>query len=226
MTPAAPATVKVLLADDEALVRAGFRMILESEPDIRVVGEAADGVEAVEAVRRLQPDVVLMDIRMPRMTGLEATARLADMLHAPTRVLILTTFDLDEYVYEALRAGASGFLLKDTPPEQLIAGIRLVARGEALLSPSVTRRVIEQFAAVRRNPALRAGLEKLSERETEVLRYLARGCSTHEIAEALLLGESSVKSHIAHILTKLKLRDRVQAVVFAYDSGLVEPGSS
>jgi DNA-binding NarL/FixJ family response regulator len=201
-------------------------MILESQPDIRVVGEAADGEEAVEAARRLRPDVVLMDVKMPGMSGLKATARLADMLGTPTRVLILTAFDLDEYVYEALRAGASGFLLKDTPPEELIRGVRVVARGDALLSPSITRRLIEQFAALRRDPALGTRLEKLSKREVEVLQLLARGCSTHEIAEALFLGESSVKTHIAHVLTKLELRDRVQAVVFAYESGLVERSSS
>ena len=225
VNPSAAPTVKVLVADDEALVRAGFRMILESQPDIRVVGEAANGQEAVDAARRLRPDVVLMDVRMPKMSGLEATAALADMLGTPTRVLILTAFGLDEYVYEALRAGASGFLLKDTLPEQLITGVRVVAGGEALLSPSITRRLIEQFAAVRRDPALARRLGKLSKREVEVLQLLARGLSTQEIAEALFLGESSVKTHIAHVLTRLDLRDRVQAVVFAYESGLVEPGS-
>jgi DNA-binding NarL/FixJ family response regulator len=225
VNPAAARSVKVLVADDEALVRAGFRMILESQPDIRVVGEAANGKETVEAARRLRPDVVLMDVRMPKLSGLEATASLADLLGNPTRVLILTAFGLDEYVYEALRAGASGFLLKDTPPEQLITAVRVVAEGDALLSPSITRRLIEQFAAVRRDPTLAARLKKLSKREVEVLELLGRGHSTQEIAEALFLSESSVKTHIAHILTRLDLRDRVQAVVFAYESGLVEPGS-
>jgi DNA-binding NarL/FixJ family response regulator len=219
-------TAKVLVADDQALVRTGFRMILESQPDIRVVGEAADGEETVAAARRLRPDVVLMDVRMPKLSGLEATVALADMLGHPTRVLILTAFGLDEYVYEALRAGASGFLLKDTPPEQLITAVRVVAQGDALLSPSITRRLIEQFAGIRRDPALVARLQHLSKREVEVLRLLSRGLSTQEIAETLFLGESSVKTHIAHVLTKLGLRDRVQAVVFAYESGLVEPGST
>jgi DNA-binding NarL/FixJ family response regulator len=219
-------SLSVLIADDEALVRAGFRMILESQPGIEVVGEVGDGQQAVAAARRLRPDVVLMDVRMPALDGILATAQLADILGAPTRIVILTTFALDEYVYGALRAGASGFLLKDTPPEQLIDAVRVVAAGEALLSPSITRRLIGRFAATRFDSAQAARLKELTRREVEVLQLLARGLSTGEIAEALFLGESSVKTHIAHVLTRLDLRDRVQAVIFAYESGLVEPGQA
>ena len=213
-------TIKVLIADDQALLRTGFRMILESEPDLEVVGEASDGAEAVTAVLRLRPDVVLMDVRMPRLDGLAATRRLAGQ----TRVLILTTFDLNEYVYEALRAGASGFLLKDAPADQLVTAIRVVAAGDALLAPSITRRLIEEFA--RRPPASSrpAALAALSPRELEVMRLVARGLSNSEIAGELVLGEATVKTHVSRILQKLALRDRAQAVVAAYESGLLQPG--
>ena len=215
--------VRVLVVDDQALVRAGFRMILEAEPDVEVVGEAADGIEAVAAVVRHQPDVVLMDVRMPNLDGIAATRRILEGESA-AKVLMLTTFDLDEYVYEALRAGASGFLLKDVPPERLVAGIRAVASGEALLAPSVTRRLIETY--VRRQPAraLPRGIAELTAREREVLELIARGLSNAEIAEAFVVSETTVKTHVAHVLDKLELRDRVQAVVFAYECGLVQPG--
>ncbi|MGH3458122.1 response regulator [Aeromicrobium sp.] len=214
--------IKVLIADDQALVRTGFRKILESEPDLDVVGEAGDGGEAVDAAMRLRPDVVLMDIRMPRVDGLEATQRLAGR----TRVLILTTFDLNEYVYEALRYGASGFLLKDAPADQLVTAIRVVAAGEALLAPSITRRLIEEFAH-RPPPNTRPGqLRALSPRELDVLRLVARGLSNAEIADELFLGDATVKTHVSRILHKLALRDRVQAVVLAYESGLQQPGSA
>jgi DNA-binding NarL/FixJ family response regulator len=213
-------SVRVLIADDQALVRTGFRKILESEPDLEVVGEAGDGAEAIERVTLLRPDVVLMDIRMPRVDGLEATRRIAGR----TRVLILTTFDVNEYVYEALRAGASGFLLKDAPADQLVTGIRVVAQGEALLAPSITRRLIEQF--VRRPPpsARPDAMAELTARELEVLRLLARGLSNAEIAQELIIGDATVKTHVARVLQKLGLRDRVQAVVIAYESGLVQAG--
>jgi len=225
-------TVRVLIVDDQALVRAGFRMILESEPDIEIVGEAADGAEAVDVARELTPDVVLMDIRMPNLDGLEATRRLlAESVNGAVapRVLMLTTFDLDEYVYEALRAGASGFMLKDTPPEQLVDAIHVVARGEALLSPTITKRVIEEF--IRRPPSTiplerPAKLDDLTARELEVLGFMARGLSNAEIAKDLFVSETTVKTHVARVLMKLGLRDRVQAVVFAYETGLVQPGSS
>ena len=219
----------MLIVDDQALVRAGFRMILESEAEIEIVGEAGDGAEALTAVRELRPDVVLMDIRMPNLDGLEATRRiLADGGDRP-RVLMLTTFDLDEYVYEALRAGASGFMLKDTPPEQLVAAIHVVASGDALLSPTITKRVIEEF--IRRPPSTLppdrpAALDELTARELEVLGFMARGLSNAEIAKDLFVSETTVKTHVARILMKLNLRDRVQAVVFAYESGLVQPGAS
>jgi DNA-binding NarL/FixJ family response regulator len=220
--------VRVLIADDQSLVRAGFRMILEAEEDIEVVGEAADGAEALEAAAELTPDVILMDVRMPNVDGLEATRRLLDGKSQGPRVLILTTFDLDEYVWEALRSGASGFLLKDTPPEQLVDAIRVVASGDALLAPAITRKVIEEFvsrppASVRR---LAPGLDELTARELEMLRYVARGLSNAEIAESAFVSETTVKTHVAHILTKLGLRDRVQAVVFAYEHGIVAPGES
>jgi DNA-binding NarL/FixJ family response regulator len=218
--------VRVLIVDDQSLVRAGFRMILESEPGVEVVGEAADGLEALEAAAELVPDVILMDVRMPNVDGLEATRRLLDGKGEGPRVLILTTFDLDEYVYEALRAGASGFLLKDTPPEQLVEAIHVVAGGDALLSPVITRRVIEEFG--RRPPdSLRKpspDLEELTARELEVLQYVARGLSNAEIAKDAFVSETTVKTHVAHILAKLRLRDRVQAVVFAYENGVVSPG--
>jgi len=218
----------VLIVDDQALVRAGFRMILEAEDDMEVVGEAADGRAAVAEAQRLGPDVVLMDVRMPEVDGIEATRQLLGPGGAATKVVMLTTFDMDEYVYEALKAGASGFLLKDVPPEQLIAGIRAVASGDALLAPSVTRRVIEEF--VRRPPrsvqTLPPKLAGLTARELEVLKLIARGLSNAEIAAQLFVSETTVKTHVAHILMKLGLRDRVQAVVLAYESGLVQPGAS
>jgi DNA-binding NarL/FixJ family response regulator len=214
--------IRVLLADDQALVRAGFRMILKAEPGIEVAGEAGDGSEAVARAQELSPDVVLMDVRMPEMNGIEATRRIVDGQAAP-RVLVLTTFDLDEYVYEALRAGASGFLLKDAPEEQLIAGIRIVADGGSLFAPAVTRRMIEQFAA-RAPKQAPLGLDELTARELEVLRLVARGLSNREIAAALVVSEHTVKTHVAHVLHKLDLRDRVQAVVAAYESGVVRPG--
>jgi DNA-binding NarL/FixJ family response regulator len=216
--------VRVLLVDDQAMVRAGFRMILEAEADIDVAGEARDGEEAVFEAKRLRPDVVLMDVRMPRLDGIEATRRMRDA--TDTRVLVLTTFDLDEYVYGALRAGASGFLLKDAPPEQLVDAIRVVAAGDALLAPSVTRRVIEEFAR-RPSPGPPPGeLAALTARELEVLRLIARGLSNAEIAAELVLSDTTVKTHVAHVLQKLRLRDRIQAVVFAYESGMVEPGAA
>jgi DNA-binding NarL/FixJ family response regulator len=217
---------RVLLVDDQALIRAGFRMILEAEEDMEVVGEATDGYGAIDSAKRLRPDVVLMDIRMPGLDGIEATRRIVDATSEdPVRVLMLTTFDLDEYVYEALRAGASGFLLKDVPAEQLIAGIRVVAEGEALLAPSVTRRLIHEFAKAAPSAQERPkSLEELTPREEEVLKLIARGMSNAEIAAALVVGETTVKTHVARVLMKLGVRDRVQAVVLAYESGLVQPG--
>ena len=215
--------IRVLLADDQALVRAGFRMILKAEPGIEVAGEAGDGDEAVRLTSELSPDVVLMDVRMPLMDGIEATRRIVDGDEAP-RVLVLTTFDLDEYVYEALRAGASGFLLKDAPEDQLVAGIRIVADGGSLFAPAVTRRLIERFAARRAIEPPR-GLDELTARELEVLRLVARGLSNAEIAATLVVSEHTVKTHVAHVLRKLDLRDRVQAVVLAYETGIVRPGS-
>lgn len=222
---ARPAPIRLLIADDQALVRAGFRMILEAEPDMEVVGDAADGVQALAAVEEVRPDVVLMDVRMPNLDGIEATRRLLSG-DSDARVVMLTTFDMDEYVYEALRAGASGFLLKDVPPEQLVSGIRAVASGDALLAPSITRRVIEEF--VRRPPEgarpTPPELGELTPREREVLLEVARGLSNAEIAKTLWVSETTAKTHVARILMKLRLRDRVQAVVFAYESGLVQPG--
>ncbi|GAA2116534.1 response regulator transcription factor [Kitasatospora saccharophila] len=222
-------TIRVLIADDQAMVRAGFAALLNAQSDIDVVGDAADGRQAVEASGRTHPDVVLMDVRMPEMDGLEAARRLLDpppgVVHRP-RVLMLTTFDVDDYVYEALRAGASGFLLKDAPPADLISAVRIVAAGDALLAPSVTRRLIADFArsrpAPRRDPRLR--LNGLTPRETEVLELIARGLSNQEIAARLVLAEQTVKTHVGRILGKLDLRDRAQAVVLAYESGLVQPG--
>jgi DNA-binding NarL/FixJ family response regulator len=221
-------TTRLLIADDQVLVRTGFRLILDAEEDLEVVGEASDGLEAVEAVRMLRPDLVLMDIRMPGVDGIEATRRVLELgADPPTRVLVLTTFDLNEYVYEALRAGASGFLLKDVPPEQLIAGVHVVARGEALLAPSITKRLIEEFAT--KAPATPApepapGLDELTVRELEVFKLLARGMSNAEVAASLIVSETTVKTHVARILMKLGLRDRVQAVVFAYEHGVVQRG--
>jgi DNA-binding NarL/FixJ family response regulator len=219
-------STRVVIADDQAMGRAGFRSLLKEEPDIDVVGEAADGEQAVAAVRRFRPDVALMDIRMPSMDGLEATRRIVQAGSA-TRILILTTFDLDEYVYEGLRAGASGFLLKDASPEQLIAAIHVVADGEAVLAPSVTRRVVEAFARFPgRDDHAEAALATLTSREREVLELLARGRSNAEIADDLVVSETTAKTHVRNVLGKLALRDRVHAVVFAYESGVVRPGES
>jgi DNA-binding NarL/FixJ family response regulator len=237
-------SIRVLLVDDQALVRAGFRMILDAEEDIEVVGEASDGEQAVFSAQQFKPDVILMDVRMPNMDGIEATRKIvsadgangaavasedADPALDRPRVLMLTTFELDEYVYESLRAGASGFLLKDVPADQLVAGIRVVAEGEALLAPSVTKRLISDFSAARAAKAMEenppAGLNELTTREMEVFKLIARGMSNSEIAGELVVSETTVKTHVARILMKLGLRDRVQAVVLAYESGLVQPGA-
>jgi DNA-binding NarL/FixJ family response regulator len=219
-------TIRVLLCDDQALVRSGFRMILDARDDIEVVGEAQDGLQVIELARGLDPDVILMDVRMPNVDGVEATRRLVEA-GSRARIIILTTFDLDEYVYEALRAGASGFLLKDVEPAQLVDAIRVVAAGEALLAPSITRRLLDRFADTlpgdEAKPA--PALESLTERELEVLKLLAGGLSNAELAEKLFLSETTVKSHISSVLRKLDLRDRVQAVVLAYEAGLVRPGN-
>jgi DNA-binding NarL/FixJ family response regulator len=212
--------VRVLVADDQSMVRAGFRMLLAGEPDIEVVAEASNGLEAVEMAARLRPTVVLMDIRMPELDGLQATRRIL-AADDRTRILILTTFDLDEYVYEALRSGASGFVLKDDPPEQLLAAIRIVAGGDALLSPAITRRVIKQFTRIP-HPAPPREFEELTDRELDVFRLIARGLSNAEIGRELYISDTTVKTHITHILQKLNLRDRVQAVVLAYESGVVD----
>jgi DNA-binding NarL/FixJ family response regulator len=214
-------SIRVLVADDQSMVRAGFRMLLSDEDDIEVVAEAGNGVEAVDKAARFEPTVVLMDIRMPELDGLEATRRIL-AADASARVLVLTTFDLDEYVYEALRAGASGFVLKDDPPEQLIAAIRTVAAGDALLSPTITKRVINEFARMPRHTPNKA-LDVLTERELEVFRLIARGLSNAEIGQELYISETTVKTHVTHILSKLDLRDRVQAVVLAYQAGVFEP---
>jgi DNA-binding NarL/FixJ family response regulator len=221
-------SIRVLLADDQALVRSGFRLIIETREDLEVVGEAADGVEAIELARHARPDVILMDVRMPNLDGVEATRRLAAS-GSPARVLILTTFDLDEYVYEAIRAGASGFLLKDVQPAQLVEAIRVVAAGEALLAPTVTRRLLDHFADALPSTQPKPPppeLARLTERELEILKLLAGGLSNAELAELLFLSETTVKTHISSVLRKLDLRDRVQAVVLAYEAGLVRPGSS
>jgi DNA-binding NarL/FixJ family response regulator len=221
-------SIRVLLADDQELVRTGFRLILEEEKDIEVVGEAADGQQAVEETKLRRPDVVLMDVRMPNVDGLEATRRILDSKRrGGPRVLILTTFDLDEYVYEALRAGASGFLLKDAPADQFSSAIRVVAAGESLLAPPITRRLIEELVSTRRHPGeLPAELDELTARELEVLKLIARGLSNSEIAEQLVVEQTTVKTHVARVLMKLGLRDRVQAVVFAYEWGVVKPGTA
>jgi DNA-binding NarL/FixJ family response regulator len=233
-------TIRVLIADDQMLLRAGFRMIIQTQQDMEVVGEAADGVEAVTLARRLVPHVVLMDIRMPNVDGIQATSQIttprpaqgsrpgpgaqAGAPGAP-KVVILTTYDLDEYVFDALASGASGFLLKDIPPEDLVRAVRVAAEGEALLAPSVTRRLVEQFVRQRvPTPSATHRLDPLTDREAEVLRLVARGLSNTEVAAALSLGESTVKTHVGHILDKLRLRDRVQAVILAYEAGLVRPG--
>jgi len=221
-------TIRVLLVDDQPLLRTGFRMILEAESDLVVVGEAGDGQQALDQVRALQPDVVLMDIRMPRMDGVEATRRIAGPgRDGPAKVLVLTTFDLDEYVVEALRAGASGFLLKDVPAEELVQAIRVVADGAAMLAPSVTRRLLDMYATKLPSgeEAPPQALAALTEREVEVLRLVAKGLSNAEIAAELFVSETTVKTHVGHVLTKLQLRDRVQAAVYAYESGLVRPGT-
>ena len=218
--------IRVLVVDDQALVRAGFRMILEAEGDLVVAGEAADGNEALLQVGACQPDVVLMDVRMSGLDGIEATRRIVHGADLPdVKVIMLTTFDMDQYVYEALRAGASGFLLKDVPPEQLIDGIRAVASGEALLSPSITRRMIETYLAHPPMPASPNSLAALTPREREILTLLARGLSNAEIADELVVGETTVKTHVARVLMKLNLRDRVQAVILAYENGVVSTGS-
>jgi DNA-binding NarL/FixJ family response regulator len=214
-------TIRVLVADDQSMVRAGFRMLLADEDDIEVVAEASNGLEAVDKAARFRPSVILMDVRMPELDGLQATRRILEADDTP-RILILTTFDLDEYVFEGLRAGASGFVLKDDSPEQLLAAIRTVAAGEALLSPTITRRVIEKFVHISR-PAPPKEFEELSERERDVFRMMARGLSNAEIGHELHISETTVKTHVTHILQKLNLRDRVQAVVLAYQTGVFEP---
>lgn len=218
-------SIRVLVVDDQALVRDGFAMVLDHEDDIEVVGDAGTGVEAVEAARAHRPDVILMDIRMPEMDGLEATRRIVEEAEWPVKVLILTTFDPDEYVYEALRAGASAFVLKDIPRAELVAAVRTVADGGALLAPSITRRLIGRFTQrLAADTAAAARLERLTDREREVLTAIGRGCNNTEISEQLFIGAATVKTHINSVFTKLGLRDRAQAVVFAYESGLVEPG--
>ena len=214
----------MVLADDQAMVRTGFRMILECEPDVAVVGEAENGEQAVDLAARLRPDLVLMDIQMPVMDGLEATRRISGS-SAGARVIILTTFERDEYVFDALRSGASGFLLKNAPPEDLVHAVRVVANGDALLSPSVTRRIIEEFTRRPARPSAGPELDRLTEREREVLRLLASGRSNAELASDLYVGEGTIKTHVSNVLSKLGLRDRVQAVVFAYETGLVSPGA-
>ena len=215
--------IEILLVDDQAMIRSGLRLVLESEDDLVVVAEAENGEEAVRLARRESPDVVLMDVRMPEMDGLEATRRITEAV-PETRIIVLTTFDLDDYVYGALRVGASGFLLKDAGGDQLVQAIRVVASGDALIAPSVTKRLIGEFASRPEVPEIQ-GLDQLTDREVEVLEQVARGMSNAEIAEALFVSETTVKTHVSHILTKLHLRDRVQAVVVAYESGLVRPGA-
>ena len=216
-------TTSVLIADDQALVRSGFRLILDARDDLAVVGEAEDGLEAVELAAALRPDVILMDVRMPRLDGIEATRRIVEAGN-PARILVLTTFDLDEYVYAAIRVGASGFLLKDVRPGDLVDAIRLVAGGNALLGPSVTARLMERFAGDAPSPAAARAIATLTDREREILGLLASGLSNAELAERLFLGETTVKSHVSSVLRKLGVRDRVQAVIAAYDAGVVRPG--
>ena len=218
-------SIRVAVVDDQALVRGGFAMVLGHQDDIEVVAEAGTGLEAIEAARTHRPDVILMDIRMPEMDGLEATSRIVEAADWPVRVLILTTFDPDEYVYKALRAGASGFVLKDIPPEELVTAVRTVAKGGALLAPSITRRLIGQFAEhLAHDTGVSSRLERLTNREREVLAAISRGLNNTEISEKLFISTTTVKSHVSSILTELGLRDRAQAVVFAYESGLAEPG--
>ena len=219
-------TIRVLIADDQAMVRAGFRMILEMQDDMEVVGEAADGAETIGAVKKLKPDIVLMDIQMPGMDGLEATKRIAEMCdEVPTKVLILTTFERDDYIFEALRTGACGFLLKNATPEDLVAAIRTVAEGNALLAPSVTRRVIAKFAQKPKPRDYKDSLDRLTTRELDILKSIARGQTNAEIAQELFIGEATVRTHVSNLLGKLELRDRVQIVAFAYESGIIQPGS-
>lgn len=219
-------TTRVLIVDDQSLVRAGFRLILESQPDFAVIGEAPDGEQAVALARRHRPEVILMDIRMPRMDGLEATRQILENGTSRSRIVILTTFDLDEYVYAALKAGACGFLLKDVTPEQLIAAVRVVTAGDALLAPSITRRLIERYALRDARSQLTPDLSSLTEREVDVLRLMARGLNNQAIAEKLFVSEATVKTHVGHILDKLAVESRVQAVVVAYESRLVTPGDT
>ncbi|HEY5273946.1 MAG TPA: response regulator transcription factor [Acidimicrobiales bacterium] len=216
--------ISVVLVDDQALIRTGLKMILESEDDIEIVGEASDGEQGVVTTRQLQPDVVLMDVQMPTMDGLQATGRIVQEASIRSRIVILTTFERDDYVFEALRAGASGFLLKNSPPEELVHAVRVVAAGDALLAPSVTRKVIEGFIARPARQSNEAELARLTERETEILQLLATGKSNAELAVHLFVGEGTIKTHVSNVLTKLGLRDRMQAVIFAYESGLIEPG--
>jgi len=219
-------SIKVLIADDQSMVRAGFRMIIEMQNDMEVVGEAADGAETIAAVKKLKPDIVLMDIQMPGMDGLEATRRIVEMHdEVPTKVLILTTFERDDYIFEALRAGACGFLLKNATPEDLVAGIRTVAEGNALLAPSVTRRVIARFAGQPKSRDYTDSLSRLTTREVDILKSIARGKTNAEIAQELFIGEATVRTHVSNLLSKLDLRDRVQIVAFAYESGIVQPGN-
>ena len=220
-------TIRVVVADDQELVRSGFGMIIDAQDDLQVVGEAADGLEAIDITRSERPDVVLMDIRMPRLDGIEATRRIVSQaeLADTTRVVILTTFDLDEYVFQALRAGASGFLLKDVRREDLVHAVRVVAAGDALLAPSITRRLIEDYAR-RPEPLAASGarIQRLTPREQEVLELIGQGCNNREIGEKLIVGEATVKTHVGRVLMKLDLRDRVQAVIYAYETGLIAPG--
>lgn len=217
-------SIRVVLVDDQALIRTGFKMILEAEDDIEIVGEASDGEEGVVTTRQEQPDVVLMDVQMPTMDGLQATGRIMQEASIRSRIIILTTFERDDYVFEALRAGASGFLLKNSPPEELVHAVRVVAAGDALLAPSVTRKVIEGYIARPARHYNEAELARLTERETEILQLLATGKSNAELAVHLFVGEGTIKTHVSNVLTKLGLRDRMQAVIFAYESGLIEPG--
>ena len=217
-------SVRVVLVDDQALIRTGFKMILEIEDDIEVVGEASDGEQAISMTRSVRPDVVLMDVQMPTMDGLEATGRIVGDANIRSRIVILTTFERDDYIFEALRAGASGFLLKNAPSEELVHAVRVVAAGDALLAPSVTRKVIEGFIRLPAHRSNEVELRRLTERETEILQLLATGKSNSELANHLFVGEGTIKTHVSNVLTKLGLRDRMQAVIFAYESGLIEPG--